>query len=88
VIGWEWAGTAPGTEASGVSDDKDRARRRAEEWLHDHPQGHVVLGQARLYRGPAVLLPRWEPCEFGERLASRRLGDGRIAWARARAPAA
>jgi hypothetical protein len=87
-MGWEWAGTGPGTEVSGVSDDKDRARRRAEEWLHDHPQGRVVLGQAWLYRGPDVLEPRWEPCEFGERLASRRLGDGRIAWARARARAA
>jgi hypothetical protein len=87
-MGWEWDGTAPGAAVTGVSDDKDRARRHAEAWLADHPFGRVLLGQAWLYRGPDVLEPRWAPCEHGERLTSRRLRDGRIAWARARAPAA
>ena len=88
MIGWEWDGTAPGAAVTGLSDDKDTARRHAEAWLRDHPQGQVVLGQALLYRGPDVLQPRWEPVESGERLASRRLPGGGIAWARARAPAA
>jgi hypothetical protein len=88
VNGWTWDGCAPGAAVTGVCDDEARARRHAEAWLRDHPSGRVLLVQARLNRGPAVLQPRWEPCEFGERLASRRLPGGRIAWARARAPVA
>ena len=57
-------------DVTGVSDDKDRARRHAEAWLRDHPQGRLVLGQALLALRPPGDAPV-DPHVSLERLAGR-----------------
>jgi hypothetical protein len=80
ISGWAWEGTAPGAAACGVSDREGNARRAAEEWLTDHPDGTAVLDSARLADGTATLSAWWAP--GGQAQRSRRLRDGRITWAR------
>ena len=84
VIGWEWEGAAPGSAGCGVSDDQDRAREAAEAWLKANPRGRAVLGPARLEDGTASLSAYWITAGLARR--SRRLRDGRIAWARIPVP--
>jgi hypothetical protein len=84
VNGWEWEGTAPGGAGCGVSDDEDRAREAAEAWLKANPQATAVLGAARLEDGTTSLSAYW--AGTGRARRSRRLRDGRIAWARIPVP--
>ncbi len=78
--GWEWEGSAPGSSAGcGVSDDEDRAREAAEAWLKANPQGTAVLGAAWLADGATTLSAYW--ARTGRARRSRRMEDGRIAWA-------
>ena len=82
--GWEWEGAAPGSAGCGVSDDEDRAREAAEAWLKANPQATAVLGAARLEDGTTSLSAYW--ARVGRARRSRRLRDGRIAWARIPVP--
>ena len=82
--GWEWEGTAAGSAGCGVSDDEDRAREAAEAWLKANPQGTAVLSAARLADGTTTLSAYW--ARAGRARRSRRLRDGRIAWARIPVP--
>ncbi|HSZ39447.1 MAG TPA: hypothetical protein VK817_05775 [Trebonia sp.] len=82
--GWEWDGTAPAAAGCGVSDDEDRAREAAEAWLKANPQATAVLGAARLEDGTTSLSAYW--ARTGRARRSRRLRDGRIAWARIPVP--
>jgi hypothetical protein len=84
VIGWEWEGAAEGSAGCGVSDDEDRAREAAEAWLKANPRGTAVLGAARLEDGTRSLSAYWAIAGLARR--SRRLGDGRIVWARIPVP--
>ena len=82
--GWVWDGTAPAAAGCGVSDDEDRAREAAEAWLKANPQATAVLGAARLEDGTTSLSAYW--ARAGRARRSRRLRDGRIAWARIPVP--
>ena len=84
MIGWAWEGIADGSAGCGVSDDEDRARKATEAWLKANPQGTAVLGAARLADGTTTLSAYWARAGVARR--SRRLRDGRIAWARIPAP--
>jgi len=86
--GWAWDAAAPGAGACGVSDDEDRARLAAEEWLASRPGAVAVLDAARLADGTTTLSAWW--ARDGQPRRSRRLRDGRITWARVpwRAPGA
>ena len=76
--GWEWTGTAPGATGTGVSDDEDKARAAAEDWLRANPGGTAVLGPAWLDIDLRALWATWRP--YGQRERSKRLPDGRITW--------
>jgi hypothetical protein len=84
VIGWEWEAAAAGSAGCGVSDDQDRAREAAEAWLKANPHATAVLGAARLEDGTTSLSAYWARAGVARR--SRRLRDGRIAWARIPVP--
>lgn len=80
MIAWSWEGTAEDGSGCGVSDDEDRARKAAEQWLRASPRGTALLGPAYLDDSPRALSSSWRPC--GEQKRARRLQDGRITWAR------
>ena len=77
--GWEWTGTAPGTETTYLGDDEDRARDRAETWLKANPAGQVTLGQVFLSDLSRSLEHGWYPAGLRERSKRR---DGRVVWER------
>lgn len=78
--GYVWDATADGAAGCGVSDDEDRARKAAEEWLKANPDGTAILSPARLTDGTAALSSHWDT--VGRAKRSRRVGGGRIVWTR------
>jgi hypothetical protein len=79
ISGWEWDGTAGEVTVSGLTGNRDKAVRDAEDWLRANPGGTAVLAPAVLADGSRTLHAFWLR---GASLRARRMRDGRIVWAR------
>jgi hypothetical protein len=75
---WTWDACVPGRSGAGASDDEQRARHTAEEWMRVHQAPTATVEQVRLALGSRNLLTHYE--RTGIRLAARVLGRGRITW--------
>jgi hypothetical protein len=80
ISGWAWEGTAANGGACGISDNQQKAKFAARDWLIANPDGEAVLSPACLADGTTTLSAFW--ARTGHPRQSRRTRDGRITWAR------
>jgi hypothetical protein len=79
---WSWDASAGSASGCGVSDDPDRARRAAAEWMRAHDAATAVLERVRLGAWAGGFGTVYE--HTGDRLQGTMRRGGRVTWSRAR----